>query len=127
MSAIYCSQCGKKHEYNLAKPNFCSSCGNPLGATMPSFKKKQPIKEDKGDDYDDDDDDDDIDDDDDKENYSSSLSVPSIRKIAVDIESSSPYNKFSLSSIIGTGKEESAPKTKRRAQTLEDFKNNKNK
>lgn len=126
MSAIYCSQCGKKHEYNLAKPNFCSSCGNPLGATMPSSKKKQPIKEEEDDDYEDDEDFDD-DDDDDGESYSSSRSVPSIRKIAVDIESSSPYNKFSLSSIIGADKEESAPKTKRRAQTLEDFKNNKNK
>lgn len=114
MSAIYCSQCGKKHEYNLAKPNFCSSCGNPLGATMPSSKKKQPIKEEEDDDYEDDEDFDD-DDDDDGESYSSSRSVPSIRKIAVDIESSSPYNKFSLSSIIGTGKEESAPQNKKKS------------
>lgn len=30
---MFCPNCGKKHEFNHAPPNFCSGCGNPLTAT----------------------------------------------------------------------------------------------
>jgi predicted RNA-binding Zn-ribbon protein involved in translation (DUF1610 family) len=31
MQKTYCTSCGSKVEYSLAKPKFCSSCGEPLG------------------------------------------------------------------------------------------------
>jgi ribosomal protein L37E len=125
MSAIYCSECGKKHEYNLAKPNFCSSCGTPFSPV----KKKMKEKEEEMDDDDEEEDDEEDDDEDDGESYSNSRSVPSIRKFQVDIEASSQYNTFSLGSILGS-EANPAPKTaassrRKGAKTLEDFKQSK--
>jgi hypothetical protein len=31
---LYCTKCGKKHEFTLEKPKFCSECGNPFGAEV---------------------------------------------------------------------------------------------
>jgi ribosomal protein L37E len=128
MSVIYCSKCGKKHEYNLAKPNFCSSCGNPLGAMLPKDKKNKQKEEELDDDLDDDFDDDDDDDDDDGD-FSNARSVPHIKKIAVEVEASSSYTQFALSSLIGSGGDEANPvkKTRARRKTLDDFKNDKSK
>lgn len=42
MGKIYCGQCGAKNEYNLTRPSFCASCGNPLGsAVKPNINKIQ--------------------------------------------------------------------------------------
>lgn len=43
---IYCTGCGSKHEYTLAKPKFCSSCGTPfekgMAAAAPSQVTERP-------------------------------------------------------------------------------------
>lgn len=31
MLKIYCSDCGKPHEYSTEKPKFCCGCGIPFG------------------------------------------------------------------------------------------------
>lgn len=123
MSVIYCSECGKKHEYNFAKPNFCSGCGNPFGAAK--LKKQKPKEEEE--DYDDEDEDDDEEDfEDDGESFTNSNRVPNIRKIQVEVETSATYNTFDLGSIIGSESNPvpkgSAIKRKARATSLEDFK-----
>jgi ribosomal protein L37E len=32
MKKMFCSECGKKHEFAHSPPNFCSACGSPLGS-----------------------------------------------------------------------------------------------
>lgn len=34
MLSTYCQHCGSKHEYRTTKPNFCSSCGQPLAGNF---------------------------------------------------------------------------------------------
>ncbi len=125
MSVIYCSECGKKHEYSFAKPNFCSSCGGAFGIA----KLKKANKPDPEEEYDDEDDDDYEDFEDDDGSFTNSKSVPNIRKIQVDIETAAQYNTFDLGSIIGsesnTAPKTSAPKRRNRSTSLEDFKQNK--
>lgn len=41
MITEFCMNCGAKIEYALHKPNFCSSCGSPLGGVA---KAAQPQK-----------------------------------------------------------------------------------
>lgn len=37
MKKMFCPECGKKHEFNHAAPNFCSGCGSSLtGKPAPS-------------------------------------------------------------------------------------------
>jgi hypothetical protein len=123
MSVIYCSGCGKKHDYNFAKPNFCSTCGGAFG--MAKLKKVSQAKEDEdiendeeGEDYFEDD----------GESFSNVNSVPKIRKIQVDIETAAQYNTFDLGSIIGSESNQtsrgSSPR-RNRSTSLEDFKQNK--
>lgn len=124
MSVIYCSGCGKKHDYNFAKPNFCSTCGNPFG--MAKLKKVSQAKEDEN--LEDDEDGEDYFEDD-GESFSNATHVPNIRKIQVDIETDAQYNTFDLGSIIGSDSNQtskaSAPSRRSRATSLEDFKQNK--
>jgi len=122
MSVIYCSQCGFKHNYNLAKPNFCTQCGGPLGAVSPSNKKLPAVKNKvKEDEYDDDEE---YDDDDDDEDSTNASYVPDIGKLAVAVEHTEGYNTFNLGSIFGQPSESSSPK-RRRNMTLDNFKNTK--
>lgn len=128
MSVIYCSECGKKHEYSFAKPNFCSSCGSPFG--MAKLKKaKKPSREEEYDDEEDEYEDEDEDFEDDDGSFTNSKSVPNIRKIQVDIETAAQYNTFDLGSMFGsesnTAPKTSAPKRRNRSTSLEDFKQNK--
>lgn len=127
MSVIYCSECGKKHEYNFAKPNFCSSCGSPFG--MAKLKKQKPKQEEEEEEYDDDEEEyDDEDFEDDGESFTNSSRVPKIRKIQVDVETAAQYNTFDLGSIIGSEANPvpkgSTPKRRSRPVSLEDFKQN---
>lgn len=124
MSVIYCSECGKKHEYNFAKPNFCSGCGNPFGAAK--LKKQKPQQEEEEEEYDDEEEEDF---EDDGESFTSVSRVPNIRKIQVDVETSAQYNTFDLGSIIGSeanpAPKGNMPKKRSRSVSLEDFKQNK--
>ena len=120
MSVIYCSECGKKHEYNFAKPNFCSSCGVSFGAVK---LKKQKPKEEEEDDYEDEDEEDF---EDDGESFTNSTRVPNIRKIQVEVETSAVYSTFDLGSLIGSESNPvpkgSLPQRRNRPTSLEDFK-----
>jgi ribosomal protein L37E len=125
MSVIYCSECGKKHEYNFAKPNFCSSCGNPFGAAK--LKKQKPKEEEEEEDYDDEEEDEDEEDfDDDGESFTNASRVPNIRKIQVEVETSAVYSTFDLGSLIGSESNPvpkgSTPQRRNRPTSLEDFK-----
>ena len=39
MRSIFCTTCGAKIEYSSAKPKFCSSCGDPMSASVATVKK----------------------------------------------------------------------------------------
>jgi hypothetical protein len=122
MSITYCPDCGKKHEYNFAKPNFCSGCGSPFGAAKLKAINKVSAQENQ-----DDFDEDDFEGDDDS--FSNATSVPHIRKIQVDIERDEEYNTFDLGSIIGGASSASSralsPKRRSNSISIEDFKQNK--
>ena len=121
MSVIYCSECGKKHEYNFAKPNFCSSCGSSFGAAK--LKKQKPKEEEEEGDYEDEDEEDF---EDDGESFTNSTRVPNIRKIQVEVETSAVYSTFDLGSLIGSESNPvpkgSLPQRRNRPTSLEDFK-----
>jgi len=45
MLKIYCSSCGAVHSFALAKPNFCSKCGNGLNPnTINAQKASETLK-----------------------------------------------------------------------------------
>jgi len=121
MSISYCPDCGKKHEYNFAKPNFCSSCGLSFGTSKPKTINKVSAKEDAEDFNEEDFEGDD--------SFSNATSVPHIRKIQVDIEIDEEYNTFDLGSIIGgtssASSRTSSPKRRSSSMSIEDFKQNK--
>ena len=89
---LYCTKCGKKHEFTLEKPKFCSECGNPFGGEVkssitPATKNTQTKAH-----VDVEDSDEDLD----KE-------VPQIDKILVEIETDSlPRFKFGEAKKIGS-------------------------
>ncbi len=125
MSVTYCPDCGKKHEYNFAKPNFCSGCGSPFGAAK--LKKQKPKEKEEEEDYEDEDEDEEDFEDDDG-SFTNASRVPNIRKIQVDVETSAIYSTFDLGSIVGgASTQTSTASTPRRSRpiSLEDFKQNK--
>ena len=45
MLSTYCQHCGSKNEYRLAKPKFCSNCGQPLsGEKVDTPKPQEKLK-----------------------------------------------------------------------------------
>lgn len=87
MNHIFCSNCGNKIQYNLAKPNFCTKCGTGLSSLSVS---NEIVKKKNAPDIDLEEDETDIDD------------LPSLRKIAVDIENFSENSSFTLGNLFGT-------------------------
>lgn len=91
MQTIFCPHCGAKHPYNLAKPAFCSACGERLSSLQASVKKNQKIFEN----------DDDDNQDDDESFFSNSDCVPKLRKgIEVTVEADTKYRTLDLGSLI---------------------------
>ena len=45
MATLYCSSCGTKMEYFSSKPNFCSSCGQPVNIAFAGAKTQKPKKQ----------------------------------------------------------------------------------
>lgn len=89
MNHIFCSNCGNKIQYNLAKPNFCTKCGTALSSLSVSneiVKKKNTPNID----IDLEEDETDIED------------LPNLKKIAVDIENFSENSSFTLGNLFGT-------------------------
>ena len=42
MNKLFCVSCGSKILYEVSKPKFCSSCGEPIGSISNSSKKQEP-------------------------------------------------------------------------------------
>jgi len=109
MNHIFCSSCGNKMQYNLAKPNFCTKCGSSLGS-IAIAKKISPSKS-----FEDlDQEDEDLD-----EDETSVASIPNIKKFAVDIESDGGNHSFNFGSLFGQNTENSFKQTRRRS--VDDF------
>ena len=47
MNKVFCSSCGHKNVYEVAKPKFCSACGAPVGVSEKALKpeKKESVAE----------------------------------------------------------------------------------
>ena len=43
MSFTYCQHCGTKMEYTVKKPNFCSSCGEPLNGSVANGSSRAAV------------------------------------------------------------------------------------
>ena len=41
MNKLFCVSCGSKILYEVNKPKFCSSCGEPIGSVSTSSKKPE--------------------------------------------------------------------------------------
>jgi hypothetical protein len=89
MNHIFCSSCGNKIQYSLAKPNFCTKCGTGLG-TIAVAKNTTPSKVRIQEEYDD------LEEDETGVDF-----VPDIRKLAVDIEPDGGNHSFTFGSLFG--------------------------
>jgi hypothetical protein len=92
MNHIFCSNCGNKIQYNLAKPNFCTKCGSSLSSIHASeavISETKTLKVSKVD-VDLEEDETDVD------------GLPNLKKIAVDIENFSENSSFTLGNLFGT-------------------------
>jgi len=121
MNTSFCPNCGMKHTFNFAKPNFCSGCGQTLGATSkiaaPQAKPAKasysdPIEEDE-----------DYDDYDDNENTSVDR-VPQINKIQIEVETDSA-SSFTFGSLFADNTPPSSSTRRRDSQSIGDFINDK--
>lgn len=111
MNAVFCSNCGAKHQYSFAKPNFCSKCGSTMGASIASESKVKEARVQsraKPEDYEYDD-----------EEYSDVDYAPNLRKIDVDVEQFSDNSSFTLGSLFGDTSSPSQPR--RKSFELDDF------
>jgi len=90
MNHIFCSSCGSKIQYSLAKPNFCTKCGSGLGSISVAKKpaNSRSIAEES---YDEDLD----------EDENNIDSIPNIKKLAVDIEPDGGNHSFTFGSLFG--------------------------
>lgn len=43
MLKTYCQHCGTKHEYVSVKPNFCTSCGQPISGAKIEKPKEENL------------------------------------------------------------------------------------
>lgn len=89
MNHIFCSSCGNKIQYSLAKPNFCTKCGTGLG-TIAVAKNTTPSKAHIQEEYDDL-----------EEDETGIDSIPNIRKLALEIEPEAGNHSFTFGSLFG--------------------------
>jgi hypothetical protein len=89
MNHIFCSSCGNKIQYSLAKPNFCTKCGTGLG-TIAVARNTTSSKANIQEEYDD------LEEDETGVDF-----VPNIRKLAVDIEPDGANHSFTFGSLFG--------------------------
>jgi hypothetical protein len=45
MNKVFCSSCGHKNVYEVAKPKFCAACGTPIGLAAPAPARKEAVAE----------------------------------------------------------------------------------
>jgi ribosomal protein L37E len=89
MNHIFCSSCGNKIQYSLAKPNFCTKCGIGL-SSISVAKNTAPSKARIQEEYDD------LEEDETGVDF-----VPDIKRLAVDIESDGGNHSFTFGSLFG--------------------------
>jgi hypothetical protein len=107
MNHVFCSSCGNKIQYNLAKPNFCTKCGSALSALVVASKtqsSRKPI----------DDDYEDLD-----EDETGVDSIPDISKLAFEVESDSGNRSFTFGSLFGDNTKQAY--SGRRKRSVDDF------
>lgn len=119
MAIIFCPSCGSKTPYQFAAPNFCSKCGQPyLSRSSVSLKEKKTVERNENVD------DEDYDDEDfnlEADSFSSSLTVPRISRIQVDLDfSTSEVKSFKFGEIFGENNAEAKFPIKR-ARNLNDL------
>lgn len=130
MASIFCPTCGFKSEYQFSAPNFCSKCGKPyleahgisrsanLTSQMRSARFKtanQKIE----DDYDDDDDESNSDELE-TDSFSNAVKVPKIRKLDVEIDSSTDVRVVKFENLLN-GNSNSDVFLKSRSRQLDDL------
>ena len=108
MSHLFCQSCGTKISYANAKPNFCSKCGQPLNASatasvntaegMTTLKQSVIVSQDETD----------------------ASSVPSIGKLAVEIEDATDTS-FTLGSLMGEQSENTPTKRRGSSRSIDEF------
>lgn len=107
---MFCTECGHKMAYSLAKPNFCSKCGAGTGFSSKSSASKPKLSKPSflgGDN------------DNDSEDETSIDYLPEIYKLDCDIEQYDE-NIFTLGSLAG--QEPRKPRVRNRgSKNLEDF------
>jgi len=110
-----------KHTFNFAKPNFCSGCGQTLGATSkiaaPQAKPAKASYSDAIQEHED------YEDYDDNENTSVDR-VPQINKIQIEVETDSS-SSFTFGSLFADGAPPSSSIRRRDTQSIGDFINDK--
>jgi len=94
MANIYCPNCGKKHFFNLKRPEKCDSCGSSFSPNnnknIPQKKNEYSVSEktqNLNTSYD--------------EDYSESLSVPKIKSLAYDLNFEGISKTIKGKDIIG--------------------------
>jgi len=117
---MFCTECGHKMGYSLAKPNFCSKCGAGTGSVAKSSlskPKKSLLGRRSQSDF--------IEEESLAEDETSIDYVPDISRLDCDIEQYDE-NIFTLGSLAG--KEDRKPRVRNRgSKNLEDFINDKRK
>lgn len=106
MSHVFCTQCGHKIEFNHSKPNFCSKCGESLGAVSKagSSIRKAPKK---------------IETENLKDDETSIDELPNLSQLKVDIQTDGESNTFTFGSLLG---ENTKPKKSRKnVKDVNDF------
>lgn len=107
MNHIFCSSCGNKIQYSLAKPNFCTKCGSGLGAIAVA-KVSPNIKASIEESYDEDL----------EEDETGIDFVPNIRKLALEIEPEAGNHSFTFGSLFG---DSTKAYTGGRRKSIDDF------
>lgn len=108
---MFCTECGHKMAYALAKPNFCSKCGSGTSAVVKSSVSNKGLSKPKflgGDSVDD------LSEDETSIDY-----LPEIQKLDFDVEQYDE-NIFTLGSLAG--RDDRKPRVRGRgSKNLEDF------
>ncbi len=86
MNKTYCSECGHKMIYEVAKPKYCSECTHPLGgAPTVARQKPRPVVVNNDDDDDDDDD-----------YYDDEPQIPRLSNIRLNVDITNPRDNAAI-------------------------------
>jgi len=129
MASIFCPSCGAKSEYQFSAPNFCSKCGKSYVETHVASKSINSISqmrsarfkassEQNEEDYDDNEESDS--DDSETDSFSNAVKVPRIRKLDVEIDSSTDVRIIKFENLLN-GNSNSDVFSKSKSRQLDDL------